>query len=110
MATYTPKQLFQTVATASFVTQYTVPASTSTIVKEIVVCNTTTSSATLSVSFVPNAGSAGTTNAVISAAPIAANSTVIYTFSQVLPTGAFISLLAGTASALTVTGSGIEAT
>lgn len=110
MAIYSAVRLSQNQITTSFVTQYTAPASTKTIVKEIVVCNTTASVVTLDVALVPNAGSAGVTNQIIAGHNIPANTTVTYTYSQVLATGAFISAKAGTGSALTVTISGVEIT
>lgn len=108
MPVYTPKRLAQTQPGTSYATAYTVPASTSAIVKEIVVTNTTGAAVVLDVSLVASGGTAGVTNNVIAQHQIGAYSTVMYTFSQVLATGGFISLKAGTAAALTVTVSGVE--
>lgn len=110
MAIYSVKQLGQTQPGTSFATIYTAPASTKTIVKEIVVCNVTGSPVTFDLALVPNAGSAGVTNQIIAGHTIPANTTVTYTYAQVIPTGAFISAKAGTASAITVTISGVEVT
>lgn len=110
MATYTPKRLFQVQAGTSETTQYTVPASTSTILKEIVIANTTGSAATIAVSLVASGGTAGASNRVIPTVSIAANTLVSLTFNQVLATGGFISTIAGTATALTLTASGVEIT
>lgn len=62
----------------------------------------------LDVSFVASGGTAGVTNNVIAQHQIGAYSLVIYTFSQVLATGGFISVKGGTAAALTITVSGLE--
>lgn len=108
MATYTPKRLAQTQPGTGYGTAYTVPGATSCIVKEIVVCNTTGSTVNIDISLVASGGTAGVTNNVVSNAPIQGYGTVIYTFSEVLATGGFISFKASTASALTVTASGVE--
>jgi hypothetical protein len=109
VAAYTPKQLAQAQPGTSYASLgYTVPGATSTIVKEVVVCNTTGSAVVFDMSFVPSAGTAGVANNVCSQHQIGAYATVIYTFSTVMATGGFISCRAGTASALTVTASGIE--
>ena len=107
MPTYTPTRLAQAQPGTSYGTLYTSPAATATIVKEILVSNTTGSSVALDVSFVPSAGSAGATNAIITNAIIPAYQTVIFTFSQVLATGGFISAKASVASSLTLTVSGV---
>jgi nicotinamide mononucleotide (NMN) deamidase PncC len=108
MAVYTPKRLGQTQATTSYATLYTVPAATSVIIKEIVVCNTTGSPVTFDCSFVASGGVAGVSNNVIAQHQIGAYSTVSYTFSEVMATGGFISLKAGAGAALTITISGVE--
>jgi hypothetical protein len=108
VAVYTPKRLGQAQASTSDSTLYTVPASTSAIIKEIVVCNTTSGSVAFDVAFVAAGGSVGDSTRVIRNHTIQAYSTVIYAFSQVLATGGFVSAKAGTATSLTVTASGVE--
>lgn len=108
MAVYIPKRLAQVQATTSYVTAYTVPAATSTIVKELVVTNVTGAAVVIDVSLVASGGTADVTNNVIAQHQLGAYSLVIYTFSQVLATGGFISLKAGTAAAVTFTISGVE--
>lgn len=108
MAVYTPKRLSQGQLTTSYATQYTVPASTSAIIKEIVVCNTTASPVVLDLSLVASGGTAGVTNNILSQVTIGANNTAAFTFAQVLATGGFISAKASTGAALTVTISGVE--
>lgn len=108
MATYTPKRLSQSQPGTSYATAYTVPGATSCIIKEIVVCNTTASSVNIDISLVASGGTAGVTNNVVSTAPVGGYSIVVFTFAQVLATGGFVSMKATTASALTVTISGVE--
>lgn len=107
---YTPARLAQTQPGTSYATAYTVPASTTAIVKEILVCNPTASTVTLTVSLVASGGTAGATNNVISAVPVGPGQTVIYSLSSVLATGGFISMLASAATSLTVTVSGVVIT
>lgn len=108
MAVYTPKKLYTGQPSTSATTLYTAPASTTTIVKNIVICNTTASDATITVYFVPSAGSAGATNAIISGLTVTANNTLIIECSGVLATGDFISSLQGTSGALTLHITGVE--
>lgn len=108
MAVYTPTRLAQTQPGTSYATAYTVPASTSCIVKELLVCNTTGTAVVFDASFVASGGTAGVTNNVIAQHQIGAYALVVYSFASVMATGGFISLKAGTASALTVTISGVQ--
>lgn len=109
MATYTEKQLAQScVASTTETTVYTVPASTTTIVKQIVVANVTGTAAVTSLSLVASGGTAGVTNRIYEQISIPANSTVTFDLSQVMATGGFISIKQGTASSITTTISGIE--
>lgn len=83
-----------------------------TVIDKFTATNTTASNATLSVNLVPLSGVASTANLVIQARAIAPGET--YTFpglvGQTLEPGGFISTLAGTASALTISASGREIT
>lgn len=108
MAVYTPKRLSQSQPGTSYVTAYTVPASTSAIIKEILICNVTGGSVALDVSLVASGGTAGVTNNIIATASIPAYTTVIYTLAQILATGGFVSMKASAATSLTVTISGVE--
>lgn len=111
MATYTPTRLAQScVASTTETTVYTVPASTSCIVKQIVCANVTASAATISISLVASGGTAGVTNRVLEQVSIPANSTVSFDMAQVLATGGLISIKQGTSSAITSTISGVEIT
>lgn len=108
MAVYTPKKLYTGQPGTSATTLYTAPASTTTIVKNIIVCNTTSNAATLTLSLVASGGSAGTTNRIMSALEVTGNNTVAFDLSGVLATGDFISALQGTSSALTLHITGVE--
>ena len=90
MAT-TPKVLYRGAAATSSATLYTVPASTTAIVTNILVTNTAGTAATFTISL------NGTV--IIPAASIAANSTALFDMKQVVTTG---QLIAGFASAVTV--------
>jgi hypothetical protein len=63
---------------ASTTTIYTVPASTSTVVAEIMIANITASAATVSMWHVPNAGAAGDTNILFDIVNVPASSTCSY--------------------------------
>jgi|APCry1669189883_1035261.scaffolds.fasta_scaffold00750_9 hypothetical protein len=90
MAT-TPAVLYRGAAATSSATLYTVPASTTAIVTNILVANTAGTAATFTITL------DGTV--VIPAASIAANSTALFDMKQVLAT---TKLIAGFASATTV--------
>lgn len=86
---------------------YTVPAATTAIVASIVVTNTTSSAATLTLAL--DAGGAITAaNSVLAAESIPANTSLpSFPLREVLATGDTIRALQGTASALTVHIAGI---
>lgn len=81
-------------------------------IDKFTVTNSTASAATLSVNIIQSGGSASANNLIMSARSIQAGET--YTcpelVGQVLESGAFISTIAGTASALTIRASGVEIT
>lgn len=83
-----------------------------TIIDKFTVTNTTGTSATFSVNLVASGGSASAANRVLSLKSISPNET--YTcpevVGQTLESGGFISTLAGTATALTISASGREIT
>ena len=94
MAT-TTKALFRGAASTSNTTLYTVPnTSTTTVVTNIAVTNTATSSAT----FTLNIDSV----ALISGASLAANSIATFDIKQVIPADATPKTVSGSASATTV--------
>lgn len=108
MAVYTPKKLYTGQPGTTATTLYTAPASTTTIIKNILVCNTTSSAATLTLSLVASGGSAAASNRILSAYNVSANDTVAIDLSGVLATGDFISALQGTSTALTCHITGVE--
>ena len=83
-----------------------------TIIDKFTVTNTSAANATFSVNLVVSGGTAGNDNLVLKSRAIAPNET--YTcpelIGQTLEPGGFISTLAGTASALTISASGREIT
>lgn len=109
MATYTPKQLTAVTQLGTTIsTVYTVPSSTTTIIKQILLANVTSSAATATIHFVPSAASASASNKIFGEITISANSTQLIDMSAVLPTGATIQALAGTATTVNIHVSGVE--
>jgi hypothetical protein len=91
-------------------TVYTCPTNqtTTTIIKQIIICNTSSASVcTFDLSLVPSGGSAGTSNRVFANVLIPIHETVIFDLSQVLTSGDFLSARFSN-SVTTITVSGIE--
>lgn len=105
---YTPKKLYTGQPGTSAGTLYTAPASTTTIIKNIIICNTTASDATLTLNLVASGGSAAESNRIMSTLNVRANDTVAMDLSGILATGDFISGSQGTSSALTLHITGVE--
>ena len=99
-------QLTQTAAGTPGV--YVVPAATSTIVKQIVLCNTTASNATVDIHLVACGGTAGVVNALIYNMAVDAQSTMFVNVAAVMGVGDFISAKANVAAAVTMHTFGIE--
>lgn len=108
MAVYTPKKIYTGQPSTSPATIYTAPASTTTIIKNILICNTTASAATVTLNLVASGGSAGVNNRILSTYTVTPNDTVAIDLSAVLSTGDFISAVQGTSSALTLHITGVE--
>lgn len=105
----TVKELYLGQPGTTITTLYTVPASTRTIVKQIIVCNTTSTPISLQLHSVPNGGSATTANAIIYNAQFTANSTTTFDLSMVMDVaGDTIRALQSAATSLTVNISGVE--
>lgn len=104
----TPKRLYTNQPGVSVSTLYTVPASTSTIIKNIFLCNTTGTDANVTLYFVPSGGTAGNTNKVISSYTVSANDSVVIDLSSVLETGDTVQGVQGTSGAITAYISGVE--
>ena len=78
-------------------------------ITEIVLTNTTSSDATITLGIVPNAGSLGVTNEIMVAVKIPANSVQYFSgLKTYMPAQSFLSALQGTAGAITLTISGVE--
>jgi hypothetical protein len=93
-----------TLTTSASSALYTVPAGFSTVIKQLVVTNTTGSAAT----FTFYIGDAVAGNALFSATSVAANDTVIINLSQVLQSNEVLRALASANSTLNLTVSGVE--
>jgi hypothetical protein len=104
----TPVQLGQAAITVANATLYTTPASTRTFVKDLTVCNTTSSAITFNVHLVPSGGAAGTSNALFYGVSLAPNSTMQWNGVQILHAGGFV-VTSASATGLTITASGAEA-
>ena len=89
-------------------THYTVPGSTTTIVKQIALCNTSANNRTVDVHLVPNGGTAGVANAGIYNVVVDATSTTFVNMSAVMDAGDFIAAKAQVASAVTMHSFGIQ--
>jgi len=109
MAT-TPKVLYRNLIGTIEESVYTVPADTTTIITGIVVCNNTASTATLTLSVVPNEEVADTTNRIMNTEELDGNQSASIKYNLPMQVGDFISGLQGTENALTVTIYGIEIT
>ena len=91
-------------------TIYTCPTAvtTTTLIKQIVVCNTSGSVASFSLSLVPFGGATPSTgNRLFSGLSVAANETIFLDVSQVMTSGDYISCISSI-SGITVTMSGVE--
>lgn len=92
--------------TASPATVYTVPAATSTILRSIHVSNETGTAATLTMSV----GTDAAGKRLFTAYPVAANDVLDWSGFIVLNTAEIVQAFSATASALTLTTSGVEIT
>jgi hypothetical protein len=108
MATYTPKRLANTAAlTLSAATKYTAPSGGA-VVKQIIFTNISTSTVTVRVHLITTGGSLAAGNAIIYDLSISGLSQIIWSADLPMDNGDFIQALAGTASAINMTISGIE--
>lgn len=108
--TLTPKLMTPTVQlTASVVTEYTAPAGGA-IIKEIILTNATAAAVTARVHLIVSAGSASAANRIISDVSVPANGVLIYSLSTVMAAASFIQALAGSATSVNLTISGMEIT
>lgn len=109
MAVFTPKRLSgPALLTTSVTPAYTVSAGMTGVVKQIIFNNTGASSNTVTVNVVPNGGTPGTSNQVVSQLNIAGYSQIIWSADIPLVAGDSIQLSAGITNTVTATVSGIE--
>ena len=94
---------------ATQTTQYTANGVT-TIIDKFTATNYSASAATISVNLVTATGTASNDNLIVKAKSLAASETYIFPelVGQILPSGGFISTIAGTASAINMRVSGRE--
>lgn len=104
----TPKKLYIGQPGTTIATLYTAPASTTAIVKNIILSNTGSTSATVTVNFVPSGGTAAAANQVLSSYPVNAYDTITIDMAGVLETGDSLQALQDTSGAITVFISGVE--
>lgn len=109
MTTYNLKELVPArplPSTASVL--YTVPPSTSAVIKQILLGNTTATDLTATIHFVGNTESPVTANSIFPEIIITANNTVSIDISSVLPFGASIHGKASASSSINIHVSGVE--
>ncbi len=106
MAALIPVKLYQGQPGTTSTLLHTVATGKKTIVKNILICNTTSSAATLSVYF----GTASAPNQILNAYSVKANDTILIELSGVLDASDVVRALQGTTGALTVHLSGVEVT
>jgi|TARA_Y100000310_G_scaffold43983_1_gene40915 hypothetical protein len=112
MAQLTAKNLYRGQPGTSIATLYTVTNTTDyhTIVKNIIICNTTDTAATLDMYTVASAGTAAAANQIFSDFTVEGDETVSIDLSLVLAQNETLQALQGTSAALTLTISGVEHT
>ena len=112
MAQFTAKNLYRGQPATSIGTLYTVTNTNDyyTIVKNIIVCNTTNTTATFDLHTVASGGTAAATNQVFSDFAVQGDETVSLDVSMVLAKTATVQALQVTSGALTLTVSGVEYT
>ena len=94
----------------SAATLYTVPGSTTTIVKQIALCNTAAAARTVTIHLVPSGGSASATNAILYEVSVDAKSTTFVNLSAVMATGDILQGSASVGTSVTVHSFGIQET
>jgi len=107
---YTLKRLVAPQAlTTSSTSYYQVPAATVTVVKQILVANSSSSAATFTLNIVPSGSTAQSSNQIFPAVPIQPNATITLDITQALNTGDQIYALASASGSVNVMISGYEA-
>lgn len=107
----TPKRLVPGSAlTNALATYYTVPASTTVIAKELVLCNTDVVTHTVDLHIVPNGGTAVAANQILQNIALTNGETKIYSLSSVMEIGATIQASADAGAVVSIAVSGVEIT
>lgn len=97
--TVTPKPLVQGVLLGNAATTlYTVPGSTTAVMRSFTLCNTDSVGRTVTIRIVASGGAVGDANTIYKTIPIAANETIVDDTLRVLLTGDFISAHADVAA------------
>ena len=104
----TPTKLGTLAVTGSFQTVYLTPASVRALVKDISICNTTAGALTVDLCVVPSGGTVGTSNAILYAATVAANTQYHWQGLIVMNSGDSLQVR-GSGPGLTIFVSGAEA-
>lgn len=108
---YTPKILYPTgYPTVAGSTLYTVPGSTSAIIKNIVLTNTTSNDAEVTIHVIQPGGSAQQANRILSNYNVPASGVSTLDCSIVMPSGGYLFAHNYTNDAISVTVSGVEIT
>ena len=96
--------------TASAANYYTVPANTVTTIAAATATNTTATARTVTVYLVPSAGTAGVSNAILSARTVSPGESynIASAIGQSIPAGATFQALSDAAAAVTLVVSGYE--
>lgn len=115
MAVFTPKRLGNGAGgvtpvqlTTSGTTIYTVPPSTTTTIKQILMTNATGTATTFTINLVKTGGTASAANQIYSSVILPANTTANIDLTQVMTVGDFLVASAGANSAVNITISGVE--
>jgi hypothetical protein len=108
MATYTPRRLGSITQLATTNSTLYTSSGVKTVIKEILVSNTSNTAATVTVNLVPSGASVAQTNEILCQITIAGYSTLTFKCSQVLEAGDFIVAKAGTSAVLNILVSGVE--
>lgn len=110
--TTTPKRLFApSNLTASTAVYYTVPTSTTTVIKHLALHNTSSSPVEATIYIVPSGGTAGVDNQIFKRVISPLESIQAFpVINATLPSGTTIQALAATASVISIHGSGNEIT
>jgi len=110
MPANTPKQFSSSQLAAASGLLYTVPAATTSLVKEIILVNTTAGALTATIRVIPSGGADTVVNDILTAVALAANETMIFELSTVMETGATLRGLASAATSINCKVSGYEVT